>query len=96
YLKRKKEFRDEQIRIATENHTLQTCDCCCDDQLLNDDMINCDNNHRFCLTCIRSYIENGFLSNGECFFTCLNPSCKYEYSTSLMGHLLAPTLFSRL
>ena len=36
-----------KIRIAKENGTLQTCDCCCDDQLLDDDMINCDNNHRF-------------------------------------------------
>ncbi|CAF4339856.1 unnamed protein product, partial [Rotaria magnacalcarata] len=26
----------------------------------------------------------------------LNPTCKYEYSTSLMNQLLAPTLFSRL
>ena len=49
-----------------------------------------------CRTCIRNYIENGFISNGECFFTCLNPTCKYEYTTALMGHLLAPTLFSRL
>jgi hypothetical protein len=48
YLRRKKEFRDEQIRIATENGTLRTCECCCDDQLLDDDMINCDNNHQFC------------------------------------------------
>ncbi|CAF3701950.1 unnamed protein product [Rotaria sp. Silwood1] len=96
YLTRKQEFRDEQIRIATENGTLQTCDCCCDDQLLDDDMISCDNNHRFCQSCIRNYIENGFISNGECFFTCLNPTCKYEYSTSLMSQLLAPTLFSRL
>jgi hypothetical protein len=48
YLTRKQEFRDEQICIAKENGTLQTCDCCCDDQLLDDDMINCDNNHRFC------------------------------------------------
>jgi len=47
-------------------------------------------------TCIRNYIENGFISNGQCFFTCLNPTCKYEYSTALMGDLLAPTLFSRL
>ncbi|CAF0957227.1 unnamed protein product [Rotaria sordida] len=96
YLTRKQEFRDEQIRIATENGTLQTCDCCCDDQLLDDDMISCDNNHRFCQTCIRNYIENGFISNGECFFTCLNSTCKYEYSTSLMNHLLSPTLLSRL
>ncbi len=48
HLTRKQEFRDEQIRIAQENGTLQTCDCCCDDHLLDDDMINCDNNHRFC------------------------------------------------
>jgi len=48
HLTRKQEFRDEQIRIAKENGTLQTCDCCCDDQLLDDDMINCDDNHRFC------------------------------------------------
>ena len=47
-------------------------------------------------TCIRNYVENGFLSNGECVFTCLNPTCKYEYTTSLMGRLLHPTLFSRL
>jgi hypothetical protein len=47
-------------------------------------------------TCIRNYIENGFILNGQCFFTCLNPTCKSEYSTVLMGYLLAPTLFSRL
>ncbi|CAM2727175.1 unnamed protein product [Rotaria socialis] len=96
YLTQKQELHDEQIRIASENGTLQTCDCCCDDQLLDDDMISCDNNHRFCQTCIRNYIETGFITNGECFFTCLNPTCKYEYSTSLMNQLLAPTLFSRL
>lgn len=48
YLSRKQEFRDEQIRLAKANGTLQTCDCCCDDQLLDDDMITCENHHRFC------------------------------------------------
>ena len=48
YLSRKQEFRDDQIRLAKDNGTLQTCDCCCDDQLLDDDMITCENHHRFC------------------------------------------------
>ncbi|CAF1135745.1 unnamed protein product [Adineta ricciae] len=96
YLTRKKELREAQIQSATQNGTLKTCDCCCDDQLLDDDMIECDNNHEFCRTCVKNYIENGFASDGACFFSCLNPTCHSEYSTSLMGQLLSPTLFSRL
>ena len=46
--------------------------------------------------CVRSYIENAFNSNGQCFYTCLSPGCRYEYPTNLIGQLLAPTLFSRL
>ena len=48
YLKRKQTLRDEQIQLAAASGTLQTCDCCCDDQLLDDDMVQCDENHRFC------------------------------------------------
>ena len=48
YLTRKQAFRDEQIRFARENGTLQTCDCCCDDALLDDEMIDCSNQHRYC------------------------------------------------
>lgn len=49
-----------------------------------------------CRICIRNYVENGFTLNGQCFFTCLNPNCQYEYSAALIGRLLPPTLFSRL
>ena len=47
-------------------------------------------------TCVRSYVENAFNSNGQCFYTCLSPGCGYEYPTNMIGQLLAPTLFSRL
>lgn len=46
--------------------------------------------------CIRNYIENSFYQQGQCIFTCLNPSCQSEYSTVVMGQLLSPTVFSRL
>lgn len=96
YLTKKQAFRDDQIRIAKENGTLLTCDCCCDEEILDDEMIECTNQHKFCQTCVRNYVENGFILNGQCFFTCLNPNCQYEYSAALIGRLLPPTLFSRL
>ena len=48
YLQRKQVLRDEQLRLAVESGTVQTCDCCCDDQLLDDDMVQCEEKHRFC------------------------------------------------
>ncbi|CAF1682538.1 unnamed protein product, partial [Didymodactylos carnosus] len=34
--------------------------------------------------------------NGDCFFTCLYPNCKLEYSTQIIRNLISPILFSRL
>jgi len=48
YLSQKQAFRDEQLRLARINRTLRTCACCCDEELLDDDMIHCDQHHDFC------------------------------------------------
>ena len=45
---------------------------------------------------MKNYIETSFLSTGQCLFSCLDPNCKCEYSTTVIGQLLAPTVFSRL
>ena len=78
-VRNKTQERAKRRRLAKKNGELQTCDCCCNDDILEEDMIPCHQAHLFCVECIRLSTEE-MIGQARYKFPCLSgePDCEYD------------------
>lgn len=57
YLKNKEEMRKEAVEMARANNELLECPICCEDELVELDLIECPMGHTVCRNCARRYIK---------------------------------------
>ncbi|XP_018022152.1 uncharacterized protein LOC108678287 isoform X2 [Hyalella azteca] len=92
------EAKKEAFAAAKVAGLLCTCPICCEDEILEEDMRACaslDSPHLFCKTCVRRYCEEQ-IGQGSLKFTCLEGSCKEEFSLNVLKTVLKSSVFSNL
>lgn len=50
---KKESSRKEKIEKGRQDNTLLECPCCCDNELLDEDMLMCSVGHKYCNSCIK-------------------------------------------
>lgn len=53
HLSRRERTRKERLDKGKLENTLLECPCCCDNELLDEDMLQCSNEHKYCKNCIK-------------------------------------------
>lgn len=53
YLITKEKTRNDAVAVAKRNGTLLDCPICCEDELIEQDMVHCPSGHGVCRTCVR-------------------------------------------
>lgn len=100
YLEQKRLEREHLKREAKENGTLQTCNCCFDEEVMPTDVLTCELGCKFCRDCIKKSIEVA-MGDAKIDFKCLN-DCNSEFNLQtiqvsvlflLMKHLFNDMVF---
>ena len=55
YLETKKKLHDDAIVAARTCGTLMECPICCEDELIEEDFVQCSSSHQICHKCVRRY-----------------------------------------
>ena len=75
---------------------LKQCGCCCEEDLLEEDLESCDKNHQFCRsTCIRQSAEEVIGQNAT-VFPCLIADCDGYFSLAVIKRTLPAQIFFNL
>ena len=95
YLTTQKHLRNLKILNAKSKKLLIECQCCFDNELIEDDMMPCPMGHLFCRDCIKRYAISQL---GECKykFKCFKENCEEQFSIETLRQLLEPNMFSNL
>lgn len=81
-LKQREQEKTRLFEFAKANGTLLTCECCFDDEVMEDNTFTCEYGHKFCKTCIIRSVEISFGEN-KLQYTCLT-NCKAEFSLATL------------
>ena len=84
-----------KIQLAHENNELMECPCCCNDELLVDDMLSCDDCHLFCHMCIRRSSEE-LIGQSKTKFPCLSDGCSGSFTLKTLKKVLPANVLSNL
>jgi len=95
FLDNQQETRKMKLEQARASGMVFTCNICCNDDLLDDDMIQCDIFHSFCSECVKTYIRTE-MGEGKVHFGCMEPKCECEYPASVLLSLLERSVSSNL
>ncbi|KAI9560010.1 hypothetical protein GHT06_014020 [Daphnia sinensis] len=92
YLKNKEQMRKDAIVIARANGTLLDCPICCEDELVDLDLVYCSMGHGVCRNCVRRQSEEliGLMKN---HVPCLFPECTTEYTLRDLKEVLKKSIF---
>lgn len=89
---RQQKFRDmEERQKAKKLGLLLTCNCCFDDQILQKDIVTCENGCTFCKQCVEKSVEVAF-GNAKLDFLCLR-DCKSHFSLQTLQVMHKITFF---
>lgn len=78
YMKKQKKIEELERQYAKENGLLQTCNCCFDDEILEREIVTCENSCAFCKQCVQKSVEVAF-GSGKLEFGCLT-DCQSHFS----------------
>ncbi|KZS15070.1 Uncharacterized protein APZ42_019613 [Daphnia magna] len=92
YLKNKEQMRKDAVGIARANGSLLDCPICCEDELIDLDLIYCPVGHGVCRNCVRRQSEEliGLMKN---HVPCLFPECSTEYRLRDLKEVLKKSIF---
>jgi hypothetical protein len=76
---------------AKETKEINRFDCeCCYSKCLNSEKCACTNNHQFCNSCLRRYIEEKTVGGGEVRLKCMSiDECKGNFSETIIASVLS-------
>lgn len=95
YLKQEKELRDLKVAEARKRKDLWPCLCCCEEELLKDEMTFCPNGDFFCIECVTRSVETK-LSDADTSFCCLGENCDGEFSLVTLEKILPTKLYAKV
>lgn len=78
YMKEQKKDEELERQYAKKNGLLRTCNCCFDDEILERDIVTCENGCGFCKQCVQKSVEVAF-GDGKLEFGCLT-NCQSQFS----------------
>lgn len=92
YFQEKKKAKKRRHKLAKEKGELLSCDCCCNDDILAEDMLPCQEGHLFCAECVLSSTEE-LIGQAKVKFPCLSGEPGCEYHTKTLENVLSPKMF---
>lgn len=95
YLEKRERRRNAKIERAKKNNSFLTCNCCFNDELIDDDMVSCPSQHPFCKECVKRYVSVQ-IGDSKYTFKCLDERCDKEFALPVIGQLLEPNMFSKM
>ncbi|KAF2348228.1 hypothetical protein FHG87_021016, partial [Trinorchestia longiramus] len=90
--------KEEAFNAAKLAGLLCECPICCEDEILEEDMRPCAalvTPHLFCKTCVKRYSEEQ-IGQGSLKFSCLEGTCKEDFSLNVLKSVLKSSVFSNL
>lgn len=94
FISKQRDALKQRVSEAKETGTIQTCICCYNEDILPEDMFECEEHCRFCKECIRRSVEISY-GNGKLVFECLN-NCRAQFTLNVLEKVLPPKLFSKI
>ncbi|XP_040566708.1 uncharacterized protein [Lepeophtheirus salmonis] len=85
--------RKHKVEEAKKTNSLNSCQCCFDDELLDRDMVLCPEKHKFCKECILRASEIA-LGEGKPGLNCLM-ECHTAFQLSVLQEALPANIFSK-
>ncbi|CAB4054228.1 RNF216 [Lepeophtheirus salmonis] len=93
FLKEYQVAKKHKVEEAKKTNSLNSCQCCFDDELLDRDMVLCPEKHKFCKECILRASEIA-LGEGKPGLNCLM-ECHTAFQLSVLQEALPANIFSK-
>ncbi|XP_017770779.1 PREDICTED: E3 ubiquitin-protein ligase RNF216-like [Nicrophorus vespilloides] len=94
YIYTMKEKKENQRILAKELNLWVTCQCCYDEEIMPEDVVNCASGCICCSTCAQRSIEIAF-GEGKLDYPCLS-DCGIMFPFQYIQTFLSPKLFSKI
>ncbi|CAH1791817.1 unnamed protein product [Owenia fusiformis] len=95
YFEVQKREKANKFKMAKEKGELHECPCCCEDELLFEELAACEDGCLFCRECIKRSSEEN-IGSGKIKFPCLTGDCKAQFPTQVLQSVLPSKVFSNL
>jgi len=90
--------KDDEIRVAAEPGFV--CACCFDDEVLFEDLCQCNEGHLVCSTCLCHYTNEQLDGKGVAQLQCMDmeatPKCEATYSRTQLRRAFSPKSFEKV